>query len=100
MATQAIGWPSHKEVRRCPTLPQGHPCSTIGAEGLSFRVRNVTGRFPFAMAAETLLIYGVAPALRRLKGESEAEPTVNRELQSGREQQSIQKTGVIKLSAY
>ncbi len=35
-----------KEVRRCPTLPQGHPCSTIGAVRLSFRVRNVTGRFP------------------------------------------------------
>ena len=50
------GWPPSKEVRRCPTLPQGPPCSTIGAEGLSFRVRNVTGRFPFAMAAETLLI--------------------------------------------
>ena len=44
-------------VRRCPTLPQGPPCSTIGAESLSFRVRNVTGRFPLAMAAETLLIY-------------------------------------------
>ena len=43
-------------VRRCPTLPQGPPCSTIGAESLSFRVRNVTGRFPLAMAAETLLI--------------------------------------------
>jgi hypothetical protein len=42
-----------KGVRRCPTLPQGPPCSTIGAESLSFRVRNVTGRFPLAMAAET-----------------------------------------------
>lgn len=41
-------------VRRCPTLPQGPPCSTIGAESLSFRVRNVTGRFPLAMAAVTL----------------------------------------------
>jgi hypothetical protein len=44
-------------VRRCPTLPQGPPCSTIGAESLSFRVRNVTGRFPLAMAAETLEMY-------------------------------------------
>ncbi len=51
------GWLSYKEVRRCPTLPQGPPCSTIGAESLSFRVRNVTGRFPLAMAAETLLMY-------------------------------------------
>ena len=50
----------HKEVRRCPTLPQSLPCSTIGAESLSFRVRNVTGRFPLAMAAETLLIYAIS----------------------------------------
>ena len=35
-----------EEVRRCPTLPHPTECSTIGAEGLSFRVRNVTGRFP------------------------------------------------------
>ena len=41
-------------VRRRPTLPQGPPCSTIGAERLSFRVRNVTGRFPNAMTTETL----------------------------------------------
>ena len=46
-----------EEVRRCPTLPQGPPCSTIGAVRLSFRVRNVTGRFPHAMAAETLLMF-------------------------------------------
>ena len=48
------GWPSTKNVRRRPTLPRSPPRSTIGAEGLSFRVRNGTGRFPFAMAAETL----------------------------------------------
>src|SRR5689334_11221934 len=41
-------------VRRRPTLPQGPPCSTIGAERLSFRVRNVTGRSPDAMTTETL----------------------------------------------
>ena len=35
--------------RRCPTLPPSLPSSTIGAGGLSFRVRNVTGRFPTAM---------------------------------------------------
>ena len=46
-------------VRRCPTLPQGLPCSTIGAGRLSFRVRNGTGRFPLAMAAETLLMFTV-----------------------------------------
>ena len=33
-------------VRRCPTLPPRLQGSTIGAEGLSFRVRNGTGRFP------------------------------------------------------
>ena len=41
-------------VRRRPTLPQGPPCSTIGATRLSLRVRNVTGRFPRAMTTETL----------------------------------------------
>ena len=46
-----------KYVRLRPTLPHRHQCSTIGAEGLSFRVRNGAGRFPFAMTAETLLRY-------------------------------------------
>src|SRR5687767_11331012 len=41
-------------VRRCPTLPHPVGCSTIGAVGLSFRVRNGTGRFPHAMTAVTL----------------------------------------------
>src|SRR3954470_2106071 len=44
-------------VRRRPTLPRGPPRSTIGAVGLSFRVRNGTGRFPDAMTAETLWRY-------------------------------------------
>jgi hypothetical protein len=70
---------SRRGVRRCPTLPQGHPCSTIGAESLSFRVRNVTGRFPLAMAAETLLMFRVV--------HTNGVP-VHREPQSGREQQS------------
>ena len=42
------------ECRRCPTLPHPGECSTIGAVGLSFRVRDGTGCFPFAMAAVTL----------------------------------------------
>ena len=46
--------PQHEDVRRRPTLPRGPPRSTIGAEGLNFRVRNGTGCFPFAMATETL----------------------------------------------
>ena len=41
-------------VRRCPTLPHPPGCSTISAVGLSFRVRNGTGRFPHAMTAVTL----------------------------------------------
>ncbi len=45
---------SGKDVRRRPTLPRSLPRSTIGAEGLNFRVRNGTGCFPFAMATETL----------------------------------------------
>ena len=49
--------PFCNDVRRRSTLPQGPPCSTIDAERLSFRVRNGTGRFPLAMAAETLLSY-------------------------------------------
>ena len=41
-------------VRRCPTLPHPVECSTIGAVGLSFRVRDGTGRFPHAMTTVTL----------------------------------------------
>jgi hypothetical protein len=58
-------------VRRRPTLPRGLPRSTIGAEGLNFRVRNGAGCFPFAMVAETLWIYS-------------GEPPVYREQHSGR----------------
>jgi hypothetical protein len=53
-----------KNVRRRPTLPPSHPSSTIGAERLSFRVRNGTGRFPLAMAAETLLRFQQKPSTR------------------------------------
>src|SRR6476469_7856248 len=66
-------------VRRRPTLPHRHQCSTIGAEGLSFRVRNGAGRFPFAMAAVTLWRFqGHAPLAWG------AFPTVSREPHSGR----------------
>jgi hypothetical protein len=50
-----VGAPRLMVVRRCPTLPHPPGCSTIGAVGLSFRVRNGTGRFPHAMTAVTLL---------------------------------------------
>jgi hypothetical protein len=46
--------PQREDVRRRPTLPPSPPGSTIGAEGLNFRVRNGAGCFPFAMATETL----------------------------------------------
>ena len=46
-----------KNVRRRPTLPQAPACSTIGADGLNFRVRNGAGCFPIAMTAETLWSY-------------------------------------------
>ena len=55
-------------VRRRPTLPHSLPCSTIGAEGLSFRVRNGTGRFPLAMTAVTLWRYLVAGSPVRISG--------------------------------
>ena len=40
-------------VRRCPTFPPGLG-SIIGADRLSFRVRDGTGRSPVAVAAVTL----------------------------------------------
>ena len=40
---------------RCPTLPQPVGCSTIGAAGLSFQVRNGAGRFPGAMTTTRLV---------------------------------------------
>src|SRR4051794_29815 len=74
--------PFVEDVRRRPTLPPRHQGSTIGAEGLSFRVRNGTGRFPFAIVPPKL--YGVvASSLRPDKGGRD-EPTAARELHSGR----------------
>src|SRR3954453_23003105 len=79
-----------EEVRLCPTLPQGPPCSTIGAESLSFRVRNVTGRFPLAMAAVTLLMCWCAGSDVETRPHGafldvEPVPTVHLEPHSGRE---------------
>ena len=75
-------------LRRCPTLPRGLPRSTIGAEGLNFRVRNGTGCFPFAMAAETLLRCKPAQgqALSRRPSLANWFPTAPREPHSGRKQ--------------
>ena len=46
---------------RCPTLPQPVGCSTIGAAGLSFQVRNGAGRFPGAMTTTRLGVQHAAP---------------------------------------
>lgn len=43
-------------VRRRATLPHPVGCSTIAVPGLSFRVRNGTGRLTWAMAAANLLL--------------------------------------------
>ncbi len=92
--------PRLKNVRRRPTLPHSPPCSTIGAERLSFRVRNGAGRFPFAMVAVTLWRYRGAPAAPRGRGAWWfGFPTVSREPHSGRvcsEEQQF----VVKPSAY
>ena len=41
------------ECRRRPTLPHPTGCSTIGAGGLSYRVRDGTGRTPSATTTDT-----------------------------------------------
>ena len=48
---------AHKyvECRRRPTLPHPNECSTIGAGGLSFRVRDGTGRFPSAITTDNTI---------------------------------------------
>ena len=72
-------------VRRRPTLPPRLQGSTIGAVGLSFRVRNGTGRFPFAMTAETLWRYQIrGHAAVAVAGMVCMFPFVSRELHSGR----------------
>ena len=38
--------------RRRPTLPHSYPCSTIGPEGLNFRVRDGNGCDPLGIATE------------------------------------------------
>ena len=42
--------------RRRPTLPHSCPCSTIGPEGLNFRVRDGNGCDPLGIATEKLFV--------------------------------------------
>ena len=42
--------------RRRPTLPHSYPCSTIGPEGLNFRVRDGNGCDPLGIATEKLFV--------------------------------------------
>jgi hypothetical protein len=42
-------------IGRRPTLPHTRACSTIGAEGLNFRVRDGNGWDPFARITQNLL---------------------------------------------
>ncbi len=46
---------------RCPTLPQPIGCSTIGAAGLSFQVRNGAGRFPGAVTTTRFSVQHAPP---------------------------------------
>ena len=48
------GNPQHMKRRRA-TLPHPLKCSTIAVQGLSFRVRNGTGRLTLAMVAANLI---------------------------------------------
>ena len=53
---------SRVECRRRPTLPHPGECSTIGAGGLSFRVRDGTGRSPSANTTDnTIQLFHPSP---------------------------------------
>ena len=54
--TLVVSPPCEVWVRRRATLPHPSGCSTIAVPGLSFRVRNGSGRLPWAMAAANLLL--------------------------------------------
>ena len=55
--TLVVSPPCEVWVRRRATLPHPSGCSTIAVPGLSFRVRNGSGRLPWAMAAANLVLY-------------------------------------------
>jgi hypothetical protein len=94
-ALRFLGRPFDKYVRRRPTLPPRYQGSTIGAEGLSFRVRNGTGRFPFAIMPPKL--YGVVAGDYRLRRKDEAD---NQTYRSSGAAQWTREYFVVKPSAY
>ena len=63
--TQVRGPPLGGVLWRFPTLPHPLGCSTIGAAGLSFQVRNVAGRFPGAVTTTRLCRPPCWPAVWR-----------------------------------
>ena len=74
--------------RRRPSLPQGRPCSTIGAGRLNFRVRYGSGCAPAAVAAgpRGALRRGLLEAGRRSQGALGAAQRLRKPLlENGRE---------------
>ncbi len=53
--SMAVG-SSIERSRRRPTLPHSCPCSTIGPEGLNFRVRDGNGCGPLGIATEKSVV--------------------------------------------
>ena len=77
--------PHHKWKRRRATLPHPLECSTIAAPGLSYRVRNGTGRLTRAMTTANLTATAGKP--KESKPANQSFVAV-REPASGREAQS------------
>ena len=78
--------------RRRPSLPQGRPCSTIGAGRLNFRVRYGSGCAPAAVAAgpRGALRRGLRRAGRRSQGALGAAQRLRKvSLENGRERRDV-----------
>ena len=78
--------------RRRPSLPQGRPCSTIGAGRLNFRVRYGSGCAPAAVAAgpRGALRRGLREAGRRSQGALGAAQRSRKPLlENGRERRGL-----------
>src|SRR5690242_19483498 len=82
------------ECRRRPTLPHPTECSTIGAGGLSFRVRDGTGRSPSANTTDNTI--NLSPHTPR-RGRTH---TTNMVVRSGSHSGCEQHNAVGKPSAY